>query len=162
MGPVVSNPLARAGANAGVPNSHISGGDTACSLWPVGVISTSYGSTDACPRWPWTQPAVSRITLYEPFSGAADGLGTGTRVYLLWWADQADRGVLTRRPAAGQPLEGVFTSRGPDRPNPICLTLVVVVAVDLPELFVRGADCVDGTPLLDIKLAITADGSLWQ
>lgn len=161
MGPAVTTP-ARAGVSAGDPNGHFAGQDTSYGLQQVGVISTSYGSTGACPRWPWTQPAISRVTLYEPFSRAADGLQAGTRVYLLWWADRADRGALIRRPATGQPLQGVFTSRGPDRPNPIGLTLAVVVEVDLPELLVRGADCVDGTRLLDIKPAFTADGSLWQ
>lgn len=155
-------PAAQAGSGAGDPGGYDMAPGMAGSVRPVGVISTPYDRTGACPRWPWTQSAISRVTLYEPFSRAADGLQAGMRVYLLWWADQASRGVLARRPVAGQPPAGVFTSRGPDRPNPIGLTLAVIVAVDLPELLVRGADCVDGTPLLDIKPAFTADGSLWQ
>lgn len=136
--------------------------DMAYSMRPVGVISTPYDRKSTCPRWPWTQPAISRITLYQPFCPAAAGLTIGMHVYLLWWADQADRSVLARRPAAQQACQGVFTSRGPDRPNPIGLTLAVIVATDLPSLLIRGADCVDGTPLLDLKPALAADGSLWQ
>jgi tRNA-Thr(GGU) m(6)t(6)A37 methyltransferase TsaA len=158
----VSAPAAQAGPGAGDPGGQDAGHGLVCSVRPVGVISTPYGRTSECPRWPWTQSAISRATLYEPFFAAADGLRAGMRVYLLWWADQADRSVLTRRPAAGHPVQGVFISRGPDRPNPIGLTLAVIVAVDLPELLVRGADCVDGTPLLDLKPAFTADGTLWQ
>jgi tRNA-Thr(GGU) m(6)t(6)A37 methyltransferase TsaA len=144
------------------PGGQDTGPDMAYSVRPVGVIWTPYDRKSTCPRWPWTQPAISRITLYQPFCPAAAGLATGMRVYMLWWAGQADRSTIARRPAEGQARQGVFTSRGPDRPNPIGLTLAVIVAADLPSLLVRGADCVDGTPLLDLKPALAADGTLWQ
>jgi tRNA-Thr(GGU) m(6)t(6)A37 methyltransferase TsaA len=144
------------------PLGHLARKGASERVTPIGVISTPYDEKAACPRWPWTQSAISSVTLYEPFAAAAKGLCPGMRVYLLWWADQANRGVVTRRPAQGQQMLGVFASRGPDRPNPIGLTLAQIVSVDLSQLQVRGADCVDGTPLLDIKPAFEADARLWQ
>jgi len=150
-------------SSAEIPGlGHLARKGTSNQVTPIGVIATPYDEKATCPRWPWTQSAISSITLYEPFTVAADGLCPEMRVYLLWWADQASRGVLTRRPAQGQPTLGVFSSRGPDRPNPIGLTLAQIVCVNLPQLQIRGADCVDGTPLLDIKPAFEADASLWQ
>lgn len=132
------------------------------TLRPIGRIATPWPTTDACPRNPWLRPEPARITLHEGYSIAADGLARGARVYVLWWAHTAVRSALRRRPSASAPAMGVLAGRGPDRPNPIGLTLAEVLSVELPHLAVRGLDCVDGTPLLDLKPALRLDDRSYQ
>jgi tRNA (Thr-GGU) A37 N-methylase len=48
-------------------------------------------------------------------------------------------------------VRGTFSLRSPARPNPIGTSIVELVNVQGSVLFVRGLDCLDGTPLLDLK-----------
>lgn len=129
----------------------------AMSLQPIGRIATPWATPETCPRHPWSRPEPARITLHERYRSAAAGLNPGDRVYVLWWAHAATRTALRRRPSTGAPATGVLAGRGPDRPNPIGLTLAELLAVDLPHLRVRGMDCVDGTALLDLKPVLPLD-----
>ena len=72
---------------------------------------------------------------------------------MLTWLDRADRGVLVTRPRNDprNPLTGVFSTRSPDRPNPIGLHRVPVIAVDGLRIQVGGLEALDGTPVLDVK-----------
>jgi tRNA-Thr(GGU) m(6)t(6)A37 methyltransferase TsaA len=72
---------------------------------------------------------------------------------VLTWLDRADRDVLVTRPRgdAARPLTGVFSTRSPDRPNPIGLHRVRVLATDGLRILVGPLEAVDGTPVLDIK-----------
>ena len=86
-------------------------------------------------------------------SPALAGLVPGARIIVLTWFDRADRDVLRTRPR-GDPNraeQGVFTTRSPDRPNPIGLHEVTVLAVDGARVRVDGMDALDQTPILDIK-----------
>ena len=86
----------------------------------------------------------------------ADGLRDlrpGDEVVLITWLDRADRDVLVVRPRddPANPLTGVFSTRSADRPNPIGLHQVQVLAVDGIRLRVSRLEAVDGTPVLDVK-----------
>ena len=91
------------------------------------------------------------------FDGAvADGLGDlrpGDRVIVLTWLDRARRDVLRVHPRddPANPETGVFSTRSADRPNPIGLHPVEVLAVDGPRICVRPLEAVDGTPVIDVK-----------
>jgi tRNA-Thr(GGU) m(6)t(6)A37 methyltransferase TsaA len=80
-------------------------------------------------------------------------LRPGTDVLLLTWLDRARRDVLEVHPRGdpARPLEGVFSTRSPDRPNPIGLHRVTIVEVRGPRLRVRDLEALDGTPILDVK-----------
>ena len=82
-----------------------------------------------------------------------DGLEPGTDILVLTWLDRADRATLAVRPRgdAHRPVTGVFQTRSPDRPNPIGLHRVTVLAVDGTRLHVRNLEALDGTPVLDLK-----------
>ncbi len=86
----------------------------------------------------------------------ADGLRdlrAGSDVLLLTWLDRASRDVLIVHPR-GDPTrapEGVFTTRSPDRPNPIGLHRVTVLAVDGLRVKVSDLEAIDGTPVIDVK-----------
>ena len=87
---------------------------------------------------------------------ALDGLEPGMAVVVLTWLHLGDRGTLAVHPRSDptRPLTGVFATRSPDRPNPIGLHRCEVLAVDGPRLTVRGIEAVDGTPVVDIKIAL--------
>jgi tRNA-Thr(GGU) m(6)t(6)A37 methyltransferase TsaA len=104
------------------------------------------GGPDA---WLAFDPAVAR--------GLSD-LTVGQQLLLLTWLDRADRTVLAVRPrgAADRPETGVFATRSPDRPNPIGLHRVTLLAVDGARLKVSDLEALDGTPVLDVKPVLGA------
>jgi tRNA-Thr(GGU) m(6)t(6)A37 methyltransferase TsaA len=82
-----------------------------------------------------------------------DGLAVGDELLLLTWLDRSARDVLRVRPR-GDPdraMTGVFATRSPDRPNPIGLHRVTVLALDGRRLLVQGLEALDGTPVVDVK-----------
>lgn len=89
----------------------------------------------------------------------AEGLkdvAPGDRMIVLTWLDRADRDVLAVHPRDDltQPLRGVFSTRSSDRPNPIGLHLVEVLAVDGLKVQVDAMEAIDGTPIVDLKPVI--------
>jgi tRNA-Thr(GGU) m(6)t(6)A37 methyltransferase TsaA len=92
--------------------------------------------------------------VFDPAAHAAlDGLRAGDEVLVLTWLHLADREVLRVHPRddLARPEQGVFTTRSSDRPNPIGLHRVTVLAVDGLRVHVRPLEAVDGTPVLDVK-----------
>jgi tRNA-Thr(GGU) m(6)t(6)A37 methyltransferase TsaA len=90
---------------------------------------------------------------------ALDGLGPGDEVVLLTWLHQANRDVTRVHPRGdvSRPPQGVFSTRSPDRPNPIGLHRVRVLAVDGARVKVSGLEAVDGTPVIDVKPVLDGD-----
>lgn len=89
-------------------------------------------------------------------ASVADGLAdlrAGEEILVLTWLHQADRSTLRVHPRddLSRPRMGVFSTRSADRPNPIGLHRVRVVAVDGLRLGVRDLEAVDGTPVIDVK-----------
>ena len=84
---------------------------------------------------------------------ALDGIAVGDDLLLLTWFDRAERDVLRVRPrrAPARPEQGVFSTRSPDRPNPIGLHRVTVLAIDGLRLRVSDLEALDGTPIVDVK-----------
>jgi tRNA-Thr(GGU) m(6)t(6)A37 methyltransferase TsaA len=82
-----------------------------------------------------------------------DGIQAGDEVFVLTWLDRASRDVLRVHPRddPANPERGVFSTRSPDRPNPIGLHRVRVLAVDGVRLRVRDLEALDGTPVVDVK-----------
>ena len=86
----------------------------------------------------------------------ADGLrdlGVGDDVIVLTWLDRARRDVLLVHPRGdpANPIQGVFTTRSPDRPNPIGLHRVRVLAIEGTRIRVQDLEAIDGTPIVDLK-----------
>jgi tRNA-Thr(GGU) m(6)t(6)A37 methyltransferase TsaA len=97
----------------------------------------------------------SRIILRPELTDALDGMETGQALIVLYYFHRSQGGPLRQHPRGdeGQPKRGVFMLRTPDRPNPIGVTGVELVAVDENVLRVRGLDAINGSPVLDIKPA---------
>lgn len=88
----------------------------------------------------------------EVTDGLAD-LRAGVDVIVLTWLDRAHRDVLAVHPRSDptRPLTGVFSTRSPDRPNPIGLHRVTIVTIEGRRILVRNLEALDGTPILDVK-----------
>jgi tRNA-Thr(GGU) m(6)t(6)A37 methyltransferase TsaA len=94
------------------------------------------------------------VLVFEP--GVAEGLDDlrpGDRIIVLTWLHQAERDVLRVHPRddLSAPMRGVFSTRSADRPNPIGLHPVEIVAVDGLRIRVKDLEAVDGTPIVDVK-----------
>lgn len=124
---------------------------TDASLVFIGRIQTPWSSREECPRQGRIDGPICRITLFEPWTQALDGISGCDRLEVLYWLHRARRD-LVRQCAHSDPLaRGTFALRSPMRPNPIGTSIVALEDVDGTTLTVRGLDCLDGTPLLDIK-----------
>ena len=87
------------------------------------------------------------------FRAALDGLQVGDEVIVLTWLDRARRDVLVVHPRGdpANPLQGVFNTRSPDRPNPVGLHRVRILAMDDTRIQVSDMEAIDGTPVIDVK-----------
>jgi tRNA-Thr(GGU) m(6)t(6)A37 methyltransferase TsaA len=96
---------------------------------------------------------LARVIFRPEFREAARDLREGDEVIVLTWLHQGQRDVLFVHPRGdtNRPREGVFSTRSPDRPNPIGLHAVVIEAVEENAITVHGLEAIDGTPVLDIK-----------
>jgi tRNA-Thr(GGU) m(6)t(6)A37 methyltransferase TsaA len=129
------------------------------ALRPIGRVASPLTAREQAPRQ-GDEGAPDAWVAFEP--GVAEGLRdlqAGEEVLLLTWLDRARRDVLTTRPRddPARPLTGVFSTRSPDRPNPIGLHRVRILAVDGLRLHVRGLEALDGTPVLDVKPVLDRD-----
>jgi len=117
-------------------------------LIPIGVIHSPFRVPEEAPRQGIYTEEISTIEVFAEFTPALEGLESFAHLIVLYWADRAARDVLKSRRHEDR---GVFASRSPARPNPICLSVCELVAIEGNEVKVRGLEALDGSPLLDIK-----------
>jgi tRNA-Thr(GGU) m(6)t(6)A37 methyltransferase TsaA len=127
-------------------------------LQTIGHVESALAELSEAPRQPDEGAPEAWIVLDDRYAAALDGLAPGSDVVLLTWLDRSDREVLAVHPRGDteRPLAGVFATRSPDRPNPIGLHDVQILDIDGTRVHVRTLEAVDGTPVLDIKPALTA------
>ena len=89
--------------------------------------------------------------MFEPWVPALSGLQCDARIELYYWLDQARRDLVIQNPGHRDRPAGTFALRSPVRPNPIGVSRALLIRIEGPRLIVRGLDCIDGTPLIDIK-----------
>src|SRR5262249_35735072 len=94
---------------------------------------------------------ICRIEIFEPWVPALQGVEVFERLEILYWLDRSRRDLVLQSPANNGKVHGTFSLRSPVRPNPIGTSIVKLEGVDGSALLVRGLDCIDGTPLLDLK-----------
>ena len=117
----------------------------------IGTIRTPFRTRDDCPRQGKAEGPLCRIELDDPWKPALKGIERFGRIEVLYWMHQARRDLILQSPKANGETFGTFALRSPVRPNPIATSMVELVAVEDGVLVVRGLDCVDGTPLVDLK-----------
>ncbi len=120
---------------------------------PVAVVESPLTDPAAAPKQGHEGGATATLAFDPAVLEALDGLAAGQRVIVLTWLDRADRATLRVHPRddASNPLRGVFGTRSADRPNPIGLHEVEILAIDGARMQVRPLEAVDGTPVLDVK-----------
>ena len=124
---------------------------TDASLVFIGTIRTPWTSRLTCPRQGRADGPVCRIELFPPWDEALDGIERFERLEVLYWLHQSRRDLVRQSPANNGETQGTFALRTPVRPNPIGTSIATLVAREGRVLLVRGLDCLDETPLLDIK-----------
>jgi tRNA (adenine37-N6)-methyltransferase len=117
----------------------------------IGAIHTPWTSRLETPRQGRPDGPVCRIEVFEPWVPALAGVEDVERVEVLYWLHLSRRDLVLQSPRSDGEVRGTFALRSPVRPNPIATSIATVERVDGPDLFVRGLDCLDGTPLLDLK-----------
>jgi len=120
-------------------------------LYFIGRVRTPWSRRSECPKNGTQTDAVCTLEvdpLYAPALQNADG---ASHLIVLYWMDRAARDLVRQQPRHAQGSRGTFSLRSPARPNPIALAVVELLRVEGGRVSVRGLDCLDGTPLLDIK-----------
>lgn len=117
----------------------------------VGRIRTPWTSRLTAPRQGRADGPVCRIEVLDPWVPALRGLEAYERIEVLYWLDRSRRDLVLQSPANDGSVRGTFSLRSPVRPNPIGTSIARLVGIENASVLVRGLDCLDGTPLLDLK-----------
>jgi tRNA-Thr(GGU) m(6)t(6)A37 methyltransferase TsaA len=129
------------------------------AIAPVGTVQSSLTDPAAAPNQ-GDEGAPDAWLVFEPaVREALDGIGVGDDILVLTWLHRARRDVLRVHPRSdlSRPQQGVFSTRSPDRPNPIGLHRVRVLAVDGLRVHVNDLEALDGTPIVDVKPVLSRD-----
>ena len=122
------------------------------ALTYIGVIRTPWATREACPKQGDREDGPEcRLELEAPWAEALAGVEAHETLQVLYWLHRSRRDLIHQAPGHADGTRGTFALRSPVRPNPIGSSLVRLLRREGPVLVVRGLDCLDGTPLLDIK-----------
>lgn len=117
----------------------------------IGRIRTPWIARKDCPKNARESDAVCTLELAPRYAAGLKDVETCSHLVLLYWMDRAPRNLVLQKPAHYGVQRGTFALRSPARPNPIAMSVVKLHGVNGSVLTVSGLDCLDGTPLLDIK-----------
>ena len=120
-------------------------------LYFIGRIRTPWSRREECPKNGAESQAICTIQLEARYAAGLADLETCTHLVVLYWMDRAPRNLVLQTPRHYGVALGGFALRSPARPNPIALSVVELLGLDGTRLAVKGLDCLDGTPLLDLK-----------
>jgi tRNA-Thr(GGU) m(6)t(6)A37 methyltransferase TsaA len=126
-------------------------------MTPIGVVRSTLRDRGDAPRQAFEGAPPATLEIDPAFAPALDRVTLGTELIVVTWLHEADRTALRVHPRDDEriPLTGVFATRSSDRPNPIGLHRVTVVGADSPtSVQVDALEAIDGTPILDLKLAM--------
>ena len=123
---------------------------------PVGRVESPLTERAAAPKQGNEGAPEAWIVFESDLTDALRGIEVGDEILVFTWLDRGKRDVLQTCPRddPANPIQGVFNTRSPDRPNPIGLHPVTVVAIDGPRMLVSELEALDGTPVLDVKPAL--------
>ncbi len=122
-------------------------------IYFIGQIHTPWKTASDCPKGSRARAGSGEATI-EIFPRFAAGLKDMTllsHAIALYWLHQAQRNLIEQLPSHLTVPRGVFALRSPVRPNPIGLAVVEILGCEGRNLRVRNMDCIDGTPLIDLK-----------
>jgi tRNA-Thr(GGU) m(6)t(6)A37 methyltransferase TsaA len=117
----------------------------------IGTIHTPWRTRGECPKRGVSEGPICSIVVDERWRAALTDLANHRRIQVLYWMHRARRDLVLQTPFRTGQTTGSFALRSPVRPNPIASSIVDLVAIEGTTLQVRGLDCIDGTPLIDLK-----------
>ncbi|MEV0796832.1 tRNA (N6-threonylcarbamoyladenosine(37)-N6)-methyltransferase TrmO [Kribbella sp. NPDC050281] len=122
-------------------------------LRPIGRVESSLATRAEAPRQGDEGAPDAWVGFDESVRAALQDLAPGDEVILISWFHRSERDVLTVHPRGdlSRPATGVFSTRSPDRPNPLGLHRVTILATDGLRLHVDHLEAIDGTPIVDVK-----------
>ncbi len=122
------------------------------ALYFIGRIRTPWTTLAECPKNSSVRREVAATVELDPrYAQGLKDIDRLSHLIVLYWLDRSDRNLIIQAPSHAPEPRGVFALRSPVRPNPVGLSVVELVSVDGTKLTIRNIDCVDGTPLIDIK-----------
>lgn len=122
----------------------------------IGHIESPWKTRDDCPKnvaRARERGLPATLLIDKPLRAGLTGLKAGDRIIAMYWMHQARRDLILQAPRHRNEPVGVFALRSPVRPNPIALAAVKIMEIDQAagRISIDAIDCVDGTPLVDIK-----------
>jgi tRNA-Thr(GGU) m(6)t(6)A37 methyltransferase TsaA len=131
------------------------------SIEPIGVIRSEITNREDAPLF-YTEGAPDAfLDLLPAYTSGLDRMRIGDELIVITWLHLADRSVLKVHPRGNtsNPLTGVFSTRSPDRPNPLGLHRTRVLEIHPGRLHIGPIVAIDGTPVVDIKPVVeSSDG----
>ena len=121
------------------------------SLYYIGRIRTPWTRREDCPKNARETQAFCTIELDPRWAEGLKGVESCTHIVVLYWMDRSRRDLIRQVPRHYGEQRGTFALRSPARPNPIAMSVARLINVEGTKLSVIGLDCLDNTPLLDIK-----------
>ena len=119
---------------------------------PIGFVSSPYKETGEVPRGLGAKHDVDgTLKILPQFEAGLTDIEGFSHLIVLWEFDRSQGFQLLGMPPSDNRQHGVFATRSPYRPNPIGMTTVELLRREDANLYVRGVDMLDGTPILDIK-----------
>jgi tRNA-Thr(GGU) m(6)t(6)A37 methyltransferase TsaA len=133
---------------------------TDAGIYFIGTIRTPWHSRADCPKRGSPDGPICSLVVDARWRLALTDLAGHQRLQLLYWMHRARRDLVLQLqlPLRTGRLSGSFALRSPLRPNPIASSVVELIAIEETTLQVRGLDCIDGTPLIDVKPDRAASG----
>ena len=117
----------------------------------IGTIRTPWQSRSECPKRGALDGPICSIVVDDRWRSALTDIQDHPRIQVLYWMHLARRDLVLQTPLRIGRTTGTFALRSPVRPNPIASSVVELVGIEHLTLHVRGLDCMDGTPLIDLK-----------
>jgi tRNA-Thr(GGU) m(6)t(6)A37 methyltransferase TsaA len=117
----------------------------------IGTIHTPWRVRGECPKRGSLDGPVCTILVDGRWWQALTDISDHPRIQVLYWMHRARRDLVLQTPIRTGRTTGSFALRSPVRPNPVASSVVALVGIDGGTLRVRGLDCLDGTPLIDLK-----------
>jgi tRNA-Thr(GGU) m(6)t(6)A37 methyltransferase TsaA len=126
------------------------------TIRPIGVIRSELSSREEAPKQANEGAPDAWIDVDPAFGEGLEGIRPGSDIIVITWFHQASRDLLKVHPRGDEsrPMTGVFTTRSPDRPNPLGLHRVKVLEIVGNRIKVGSLEAIDGTPVIDIKPVI--------
>ena len=117
----------------------------------IGRIRTPWKSREDTPRQGSHTGPVCRLEIFEPWAPAIKGVDFYNHLEVIYWLHHSMRNLVLQSPKKNGLTRGTFSLRSPVRPNPIGTSIVRQVGIEGSTVLVRGLDCLDETPLIDLK-----------